>query len=36
MADTVGAMTGGLSAAAMGKREGSRKSVFRDLETGQE
>jgi hypothetical protein len=36
MAVTVGAVTGRLSAAAVGKRKRARKSVVRDLEAGQE
>jgi hypothetical protein len=36
MAVTIGAMTGRLSAAAMGKRERARKSVRREMEAGQE
>jgi hypothetical protein len=36
MAASVGAMTGGFSAAAVGKREGTWKSVDRDTETRQE
>ena len=36
MALTVGAMTGGLSAAAGGKSKRARKGVFRNTEAGQE